>query len=255
MRTLILGLGMLAALAGTLAGPLPSQAQHGPSQAGIDRLLLDLERDFGVTAAFPAEWQAQNGGEVQQLYEGLHTVYSGFQQVAYRLWQLDGSPDHLTPAAHFRLHFDQANISLDRTFRLGRFEGNTAPRYEGGQVVGYMIQLAPGGLSRPFILAHEIGHVLDSLLGDQPQRDHVAELGGVAGTTGWIPGRGYQGNEILFPRAVAGPNEDFADTFGQMMMGRLSLLNSTAPRWLFMVRYTPRWLTDLRQRAAESADN
>lgn len=222
---------------------LPSLAQDDrPSQAGINALVIRLSDDFGVNPAFPGEWQASSASEVQQLYEGLTVIYQGFDIVANCLYQLDGSPQNLTPFAHFRLHFDNANITYDRTTRIGDYAGNTAPQRENGEVVGYMIQFSPLGMSQPFTLAHEMGHIVDALLNDVPHQEHVMALGGVVGTLGWIPGRGYQGNELLFPRAVGGANEDFADTFGQMMMGNLSLFDSTAPRWLFMTTRTHRWL-------------
>jgi hypothetical protein len=139
-------------------------------------------------------------------------------------------------------------LQIDRTTRLpAGMGGNTAPQYADGKIVSYLIQLTPLGLSQPFTFAHEMGHVVDSLLGDQPHIQHVAELGGTVGTLGWIPGKGYWGNELLFPRAVGGANEDFADTFGEMMMGRLSPLNSTMPRWRFMVRHTDEWLAQIRE--------
>lgn len=228
---------------------VPVAAQDGASQAGIDQLLAALEADFGVTAAFPGEWQAASAGEVQQLYDGLHVIYAGFEAVAYRLWVLDGAPDNLSPSEHFHLLFDAAHLSIDRTFRLGNYAGNTAPLYENGVIAGYMIQLGPAGMSQPFTLAHEMGHVVDAMLGDQPHQDHIAFLGGTVGSTGWIPGRGFEGNALMFPRAQAGANEDFADTFGQMMMGNLSPLNSTAPRWAFMVTHTHLWLDAIRAQA------
>lgn len=228
-------------------GQVPVQGQDSPSQIGINERLAILAADCGVTPAYPAEWQAQTAGDVIRLYEYLGVIYTACQEVAYTIWRLDGSPEDYTPLAYFRLHFDQAGLQIDRTFNLGSYEGNTAPRYANGEVIGYMIQLSPMGMAQPFTFAHEIGHVVDALLLDKPHQQHMLELGGVVGSVGWIPGRGYESNELLFPRAVAGPNEDFADTFGQMMIGNLSPLNSTAPRWAFMMRHTREWLRLLRE--------
>lgn len=227
----------------------PSHAQEGPSQAAINTLLANLETDYGITAAFPAEWQAQTAGEVIQLYDYLTMITLSCELTAQELWTLNNKPANFTPAEHFRLHFDAANLQIDRTGSLGAgFAGNTAPRHEGGEIVGYMIQLTPLGVSQPFTFAHELGHVMDAMLNDIPHNQHVADLGGLVGSVGWIPGEGFIGNENLFPRANGGANEDFADTFGQMMVGNLSPDNSTAPRYHFMVAHTAQWLTIMRLR-------
>ncbi len=224
-------------------------AQDSPSQAGINTLLEALEIDYGITPSFPAEWQAQNAGEVIQLYDYLSMITYSCELTAQTLWELNGSPVDITPKQHFRLHFDPANLQIDRTYNLGAgYAGNTAPRYEGGEIVGYMIQLTPLGVSQPFTFAHELGHVIDAELNDFPHNQHVADLGGVVGSLGWIPGAGFEGNENLFPRANGGANEDFADTFGNMMVGNLSPDNTTAPRYEFMVQHTHEWLTLIQLR-------
>jgi hypothetical protein len=220
----------------------PATAQHPPTQQQVNDLLAEIESTYGLGFAFPTEWQATTAGEVIQFSEYLTVISDSLAQTAYWLWRLNGSPAYMTPAQHFRLHFDRARIALDRTTQLGAYAGKTNPRYENGRVVGYLVQLTDEGMRQPFTLAHELGHVVDSLLSDLPHTQHVEFLGGVWGATAWLPGRGYVGNERLFPRAVGGPNEDFADTFGQMMMGRLRPLDSTAPRWTFMVTHTRDWL-------------
>lgn len=229
-----------------VAAPVSSKADD-PSQAGINERLEILNVDCGITPAFPGEWIAQTPGEVILLYEYLGTVHRACLTVAEQLWFLDGSPQEVTPLEHFRFHFDQAALQLDRSTRLGKYWGNTAPQYSNGVVVGYMIQLAHEGFADESTFAHEMGHVVDGMLGDDPQRQHLREVGGVASDIGWLPGDGYWGYELLFPRSAAGPNEDFAETFGQMMMGNLSPYNGTAPRWWFMVRHTSAWLHAIRE--------
>lgn len=225
----------------------PSSAQERPSQAGIDTLLVHLETEYGITPAFPAEWQAQTAAEVIQLYDYLSMISYASDLTAHQLWVLGGSPSDFTPSAYFRLHFDFAHLQIDRTYNLAAgYGGNTVPRYENGEIVGYMIQLTPLGVSQPFTFAHELGHVIDAMLNDLPHIQHVKELGGLVGTLGWIPGAGFTGNENLFPRANGGANEDFADTFGQMMVGNLSPDDTTAPRYHFMVEHTHEWLTLIR---------
>ena len=225
----------------------PNFAQEDPSQAAINTLLVQLEIDYGITPAFPAEWQAQTAGEVIQLYDYLTMITYSCELTAQQLWVLNGSPRDITPSDHFRLHFAAAHLQIDRTYNLGAgYGGNTAPRYENGEIIGYMIQLTPLGVSQPFTFAHELGHVIDALLNDLPHNQHIEDLGGVVGSLGWIPGEGFIGNENLFPRANGGANEDFADTFGQMMVGNLSPDNTTAPRYHFMINHTHEWLTLIR---------
>lgn len=244
MRYLLIVVVLLVSTLSWSVSPNLAEAQAGPSQAAINTLLEELATHYGITAAFPAEWQAQNAGEVIQLYDYLTMITYSCELTAHTLWELNGSPAELTPQQHFRLHFDPANLQIDRTYNLGAgYAGNTAPRYEGGEIVGYMVQLTPLGVSQPFTFAHELGHVIDALLNDYPHNQHVADLGGVVGSVGWIPGAGFEGNENLFPRANGGANEDFADTFGNMMVGNLSPDNTTAPRYEFMVEHTHEWLT------------
>lgn len=242
---------LIAILLISVIAPMSISADD-PSQAGIDQRLAILEVDCGITPAFPGEWIAQTPAEVILLYEYLGTVHRACLMVAQQLWFLDGAPDDMTPLEHFRFHFNRAALQLDRSTHLGQFWGNTAPRFENGAVVGYMIQLAHEGFADESTFAHEMGHVVDGLLGDVPQRQHLREVGGVASTVGWLPGDGYWGYELLFPRSAAGPNEDFAETFGQMMMGHLSPYNGTAPRWWFMVRHTSTWLHVIRELEGES---
>jgi hypothetical protein len=233
----------------TVYSTLPVMAQQGtaqPSQAGINELLARLEVDYGITPAFPAEWQAQNAGEIIQLYNYLTVIYTACDQIAWQLWQLNNTPSDFTPSEHFRFYFDPAHLQIDRALSLNGYAGNTAPRHENGQIAGYLIQLAPLGMSQPFTFAHEIGHVVDSMLDGLPHEQHIAVVGGVEGTTGWIPGEGYVGNELKFPRAIAGPNEDFADTFGQMMVNGLNSTDSTALRYQFMLDHTHQWFTLIR---------
>jgi hypothetical protein len=95
----------------------------------------------------------------------------------------------------------------------------------------------------PFVLIHELGHVVDGLLDDLPHSQFVDELGGQFSEFSWLPGEGYAGNEAMFPRAVGGPNEDFADTFSNMLLGRLSVV---PVRYDFMQEHLPEWLAAIR---------
>ncbi len=251
----ISGLVLLALGGGVFAQtspPPPPEAYLMPprereySQAGIDALMQTLTADYGIGFAFPVEWIANDAREVMWFTDGLHHVLGALTLATYYLHAYDGAPEDVTPAAYFRQHFDRANIHLDRVLGLENgFYGNTMPVVEDGQIVAYNIQLAPGGLSGQYVMIHEIGHVLDALLNDQPQIDFVAALGGEMTPTAWRPGVGYRGNETLFPRAVAGANEDFADTFAAMLMGRLSP-EHVGVRYDFMADYLPRWLADIR---------
>lgn len=229
--------------------PHPVASQDTPTQERIYELMAEIEDTYGVGFAYPSEWQAASAAEVIQFNEYLTVILDSLAQISHTLAWLGKSPDdplRMTPVDYFRLHFDAAPIVIDRTIQLGGFAGKTNPTYQDGQVVGFSIQLTGEGMRQPFTLAHELGHVVDSRLADLPQQQHVEVLGGAWGAIAWIPGKGYTGNEWMFPRAVGGPNEDFADTFGQMMMGRLGLLDSTASRWLFMVVHTRDWLLALR---------
>jgi hypothetical protein len=224
------------------------RAQENPEQRDIDGILGHIQETYGVGFAFPGEWQARYEDELPLIHSYAATINASLEQVAHTLWMLDGSPPYLSPSEHFRLHFDQANIQIDRVGHLGGYGGNTMPVYEDGLVIAYLIQLAPVGLGRTYTLAHEIGHVLDNLLADQPQWQHREMLGGAWTPTYWVPGSGYEGNEARFPRALAGPNEDFADTFGQMMVGGLNPFDETSSRWLYMTTHTRHWLALLRSR-------
>ncbi|MFP4321863.1 MAG: hypothetical protein ACLFTK_05360 [Anaerolineales bacterium] len=216
------------------------------SQAGIDALMNTITEQYGIGFAFPVEWIANDAREVMWFTDGLHHVLGALYLAAYYLHAYDGAPEDISPAEHFRQHFDRANILLDRVLGIENgFDGNTMPVVEDSQIVSYNIQLAPGGLSGQYVMIHELAHVLDALLNDTPQADFVTVLGGEMTPIAWRPGAGYVGNEILFPRAVAGANEDFADTFAAMLMGRLSPEN-VAVRYDFMRAYLPIWLAAIR---------
>lgn len=231
--------------------PLQTVAQTTWTQADIDELRAEIEATYEIAFAFPEEWQAQSTDEIPLLMNYLLTIRESLAQTANTLWMLNGSPNDLSPSEHFCFYLSQAHIQIDRVINIGGgYGGNTMPIYENGRVVSYLIQLAPQGIGQPYTLAHEIGHVIDGLLDDYPQNQHRAILGGAWTTNYWIPGAGYLGNENMFPRALSGPNEDFADTFGQMMIGNLSLWGSTTPRWLFMVEQVPSWLNLLEGRRA-----
>lgn len=242
---------LLICLLGMLFFPLSIYAQNDRlSQTQLNALIASIEDTYGVGFAFPPEWQAQTADELLLFYGYLISIETALEVTASRLWLLNGAPDNLSPTAHFRRHFDQANILIDRVRHLGSYGGNTQPLFENGRIIAYLIQIAPAGFGQSYTLAHEIGHVLDGLLYDLPQKQHREALGGVWTLNYWIPGEGFIGNENLFPRATAGPNEDFADTFGQMMIGNLNPDDSTAPRWEFMTTYVPRWLHLLQALAA-----
>ncbi|MBI5930659.1 MAG: hypothetical protein HY862_15225 [Chloroflexi bacterium] len=242
----------LALLVGCCFLPLaPSAtAQDNPTQDRVFELMDEIENTYGVGFAYPVEWQAASANEVIQFNDYLTVILESLARISETLYALGADPNdptRMTPADYFRLHFDNAHIVIDRTTQLGsNFAGKTNPIYGNGAIVGYSIQLTGEGMRQPFTLAHELGHVVDSLLTDLPHTQHVEFLGGEWAATAWIPGKGYIGNEHMFPRAVGGPNEDFADTFGQMMMGKLSPLNSTAPRWSFMVTHIHEWLEAIR---------
>lgn len=216
------------------------------TQTEINRLLVEIEDIYGVGFALPAEWNATTAAEVMIFTDGLHEMLAAFDTTARYLyvWSEIDDPD-ITPLELFRTVFDPADLEIDRaTFIPGNFVGNTLPRYENGVVIGYTLQLTPAGMNS-FIIAHELGHVVDGLLEDIPQLAFIAALGGEWGVDAWIPGEGYIGNEILFPRAVAGPNEDFADTFGQMMTGNLE---AVPVRYDFMREQIPLWVEMLIDR-------
>ncbi len=234
-----------------LSFPHSVAAQDNPTQDRVYELMAEIENTYGVGFAYPAEWQATSANEVIQFNEYLTVILESLGRVSKTLYQFGRAPDdplRITPADYFRLHFDRAHIVIDRTTQLsGNFAGKTNPLYGNGLIIGYSIQLTGEGMRQPFTFAHELGHVVDSLLTDLPHTQHVEFLGGAWGAVNWIPGDGYIGNERMFPRAVGGPNEDFADTFGQMMMGKLNPLKSTAPRWAFMVIHLREWLDAIRK--------
>lgn len=257
MKTLIyaknslrFGLALLVGVS-ALVYPHTGIAQENPTQDRVYELMAEIENTYGVGFAYPSEWQATSANEVIQFNDYLTIILESLARVSATFYQIGRVPDdplRITPADYFRLHFDRAHIVIDRTTQLGgNFAGKTNPLYGDGVIIGYSIQLTGEGMRQPFTLAHELGHVVDSVLTDLPHTQHVDFLGGEWGAVNWIPGKGYIGNEALFPRAVGGPNEDFADTFGQTMMGKLSPLKSTAPRWLFMVLHLLGWLDAIRK--------
>jgi hypothetical protein len=210
-------------------------------------MLTLIEARYGIGFAFPEEWIAGTANEIQWFTDDLHGILTALDTAAAYLYLYGNPPEDTTPIEFFRQHFDRAKIKLDRASQIqGGFTGNTLPIIENGEVFYYLIQIHPAEMTRQFVLIHELGHVLDGLLEDQPHTDFVAELGGEWTPTAWIPGEGYIGNEELFPRAVAGPNEDFADTFANMLLGRLS--ETVVPvRYEFMREYLPQWLAALNK--------
>jgi hypothetical protein len=247
MRQPVLLLAVYMIFLSTLA---PLYAETPPperdySQTAINELMTYIETTYAIAFAYPEEWIAGTAGEVIQFTDYLHNILEALEVAAFYLHHYGDPRPRQKPAAYFRALFAPANIRLDRASQIaGGFAGNTLPQRDGGRVQGYLIQLAPSGMNGIFTLVHELGHVVDGLLEDQPQRDFVQALGGQWTSTAWIPGLGYQGNEAFFPRAVAGPNEDFADTFANMFTGRLS--TEFAPeRYLFMREYAPRWLVQI----------
>jgi len=225
---------------------IPTPLPRVYSQAEIHHLRTLIEERYGIGFSYPTEWNAANASEVMWFTDGLHQILEALDIATYYLY-IYGEPDEdVTPIEYFRQHFDRAHIEIDRTRAItGNFAGNTLPRYANSQVIGYTIQLTGLGMDNPYTLVHELGHVLDGLLEDAPHLAFVAELGGEWTTDRWIPGEGYTGNEAMFPRAVGGPNEDFADTFGQMLVGNLSP-EVVAVRYDFMREYLPIWLTAIQ---------
>jgi hypothetical protein len=232
--------------------PIPTPLPRVYSQQGINDVLALIEARYGIGFAFPEEWLAGTASEVQWFTDDLHGILAALDTAAAYLYLYGDAPPNSTPGEFFRQQFDRAKIKLDRASQIeGGFTGNTLPVIEDGEPLYYLIQIHPAEMTRQLVLIHELGHVLDGLLKDQPHNDFVAELGGEWAATAWIPGEGYIGNEELFPRAVAGPNEDFADTFANMLLGRLS--ESVVPvRYEFMREYLPLWLTLLGEETLEN---
>ncbi|MCL4880197.1 MAG: hypothetical protein KJ064_26300 [Anaerolineae bacterium] len=229
------------------APALPTPLPRVYTQEEINNLMDLIQENYGIGFAYPAEWIASDANEVIWFTDGLHEILHALDTAAYYLYIYGSATDEVTPAEFFRQHFDRARIILDRaTYIDGGFWGNTLPMYENSQVVGYMIQLTFQGMGGPFVIVHELGHVLDSLLSDVPHTQFVEELGGEWTTQNWIPGAGYSGNERFFPRGLGGPNEDFADTFANMLLGYLSEENIPV-RFDFMQSYLPTWLESIRE--------
>jgi hypothetical protein len=244
MVRLLLALSVAFLILPSAAAQKPTDEPRVYSQAEINRLQTEISETYGI-GFVAGEWIASTASEVMWFTDAMYNIQEALDTVSYYLHLYGEAPDDVTPVAFFRQHFDAADLVIDRVTRIdGGFWGNTLPIYEDGEVVQYVIQLAPQGMSSPFVVVHELGHVLDGLLDDQPQQDFIAELGGEWTPDAWIPGEGYLGNEGLFPRGVAGPNEDFADTFAGMMMGYLSP-ELVPVRYEFMREYLPEWLEDL----------
>lgn len=227
---------------GSLRPAAASQPTY--SQAEIDRLLAEISHDYGLHFAYPGEWQAANAGELMALVQALHLFKAHLQQAAAGL-HAHAPLAAASPAGSFRRAFWRAGLHIDRAGTLpGGFDGNTVPHYADGAVLYYSLQFTLQGMSSPYVVLHELGHVLDNLLQDQPQAHFHAWLGGSMGAAGWQPGLDYAGNEGLFLRARAGLNEDFADTFAQYLRGQLSP-GITPARYQFMRRWLPWWLLHL----------
>ena len=225
--------------------PVPTPIPRVHRQDSITQMMTLIEETYGVGFAYPDEWIPGTPAEVIQYVDFMHDVMEALDIAAVYLHYYDGAPDDMSPPEYFRQHFDRANIQIDRVSQIdGRFVGNTLPIIEDGELLGFTIQLTFAGVGGPFILIHELGHVVDGLLDDMPQNQFVDALGGEFSEVAWIPGDGYEGNEELFPRAVAGPNEDFADTFSNMMLGRLSVV---PVRYNFMLENLPAWLESIRE--------
>ncbi len=229
---------------------IPTPLPRVYKQEEIHKLMTLIEETYGIGFAYPAEWIASDANEIIWLTDGLHEIFNALNIASYYLYLYGDAPEDITPPTFFRQHYDSAHLVLDRATRIeGGFWGNTLPLYENSQVVGYMIQLTFQGMDGPFVLIHELGHVLDGLLLDDPHTQFVEELGGEWTTQNWIPGEGYSGNELLFPRALGGPNEDFADTFAAMLLGYLTEEN-VAVRYEFMHEHLPKWLAAIREQEA-----
>ena len=225
--------------------PVPTPMERVHRQDEIPQLMALIEERYGVAFAYPDEWIPGTPAEVIQFVDFMHDIHEALDIAAVYLHYYDDAPDDISPPEYFRLHFDQAHIQIDRVSQIeGRFVGNTLPIVEDGELLGFTIQLTYAGVNGPFIFVHELGHVVDGLLGDLPQNQFVEALGGEFSEVAWIPGEGYIGNEAMFPRAVAGPNEDFADTFSNMLLGRLDVV---PVRFDFMQMYLPDWLEAIRE--------
>lgn len=224
----------------TTPASIPTPQPRTYSQAEIDALWEQIETTYGITYAVEAEWNATNANEVIWYTDDLHTILEALQVASFYMWRFADAPEDVTPAEFFRQIFDRAGLQIDRVLGIeGGFVGNTLPVYENSEVDFYVIQLAPGAMSNYFVFVHELGHVIDGLLADTPQLAFIEALGGEWATDFWIPGEGYMGNEAMFPRAVAGPNEDFADTFANFLLGRLE---SVPVRDHFMRQNFPLWM-------------
>ncbi|HLA43355.1 MAG TPA: hypothetical protein VJZ27_07980 [Aggregatilineales bacterium] len=226
---------------------IPTPLPREYNQDAINALMEIVEMRYGIGFAAPEEWMATGASEIMWFTDDLHGLLEALDIAAYYLWFYGEASEDQSPAEFFRQHFDRANIVIDRSMNIpGGFTGNTLPMYENEKVVSYVIQLHPVSMgSGYFVPIHELGHVVDGLLNDQPQHDFVDALGGTWADQSWIPGKGYDGNENLFPRATAGASEDFADTFANMLMGRLSP-EFIPVRYNFMREHLPGWLENIR---------
>lgn len=230
---------------------VPTPVPREYKQTEINAMMSLIQETYGIGFAYPAEWIANDANEVIWLTDSLHEIYQALNIASAYLVFYGDVPEDIAPSEFFRQHFDQANILIDRATTIdGGFWGNTLPMYENSQVIGYTIQLTYQGMSGPFVLIHELGHVLDNLLLEAPHLAFAETLGGEWTTENWIPGEGYSGNEGFFPRGLGGPNEDFADTFANMLLGYLTIDNIPV-RFEFMQENLPVWLAALR----ELADN
>jgi|GEM_PF-5735875 len=212
------------------------------TQDEIFRLMDEITETYGIGFVIREEWYGSSGGDIINFVDFLQNMLVAFEIMSDVLYESGNPPDDSTPQDYFRLIFDRANIEIDRTAAIqGGFYGNTLPQIENSLVVGYMVQFTPVGFNSQFIIIHEFAHIIDGILDDAPQNAFIDELGGEWTEVAWIPGEDYNGNEEMFPRAVAGPNEDFADTFANMILGRLTE-ELTPARLEFMTDYIPQWL-------------
>jgi hypothetical protein len=225
--------------------PIPTPIPRVHRQDSIAEMMTRIEETYGIGFAYPDEWIPGTPAEVIQYVDFMHDVLEALNIAAVYLHYYDNAPEDVSPSEYFRQHFDRANIQIDRVSQVeGGFIGNTLPIIEDGELLGFTMQLTYAGVNGPFILIHELGHVVDALLSDVPQNQFVDALGGAFNDIAWIPGEGYTGNEELFPRAVAGPNEEFADTFSNMLLGRLTVV---PVRYDFMLEHFPDWLEAIRE--------
>lgn len=221
-----------------------SQISNRPQPASGDQvkaLRSQISADWGVIFQPEELWQPTTTQDIILINNDLNAIQATFEAVAIYLHYFLRIQVEISPSDYFKQIF--TNIAFERVNTSNSPTGISSNALDNGL---FIIQYTPNSLANPFYLSRELGNIIDLKLNGESSQNFRSVLGGNEGDNQWIPGEGYIGFETYFPYGSLSNMDDFKDTLGQMLLGKLSL-DVSPIRYQFLLDSLPTWIQQIHQ--------